>query len=559
MRFRNTLAFSPDRIVLSFSRPPGPACDTIRRARRWGLKLLFSFEDFVLDCDRRELRRGAAIVPIEPKVFDFLTYVIQNRERVVSKDELIAAVWQGRIVSDSALATCINAVRSAVADDGEQQRLLKTLARKGLRFIGNVKQDDHQPVGIPIADPRSAATNPPLALPDKPSIAVLPFQNIGSDPEQEYFADGFVEDVISGLSRIKWLFVIARNSSFAYKGKPVDVRQVGRELGVRYVLEGSVRKAGDRVRVSGQLIETQSGNHLWAERYERVYADIFALQDDLTMNVVGAIEPSLRKVEIERVRRKRPDSLDAYDLVLRALPFSYGHSEDDAAKAVPLLEKALELEPGYVAAHAPLAWCYLGRFRSGRCEVDRAAALHHARAAIAGGTDDATALAIAGFIVALIERDPTTAFTIFDRALELSSSNIFALSCSALIMSFLGRTKPAIERAQHAIRLSPFDSLNYLAYNALAISHFSTGQYEASRDAARLSVQLNPRFSVCHLFLAAALLRLGDQKEAKRVAQRVLVLDSAFTIRRFSVLAGFERAVFDPLADAWREMGLPEA
>jgi DNA-binding winged helix-turn-helix (wHTH) protein len=215
MRFRSTLVFSPDRIVLSFPRPPGPACDTIRRARRWGLKLLFSFEDFVLDCDRRELRRSAAIVPIEPKVFDFLTYVIQNRERVVSKDELIAAVWQGRIISDSALATCINAVRSAVADDGEQQRLLKTLARKGLRFIGNVKQDGHQPVSIPIADSRPAAPNPPLALPDKPSIAVLPFQSIGSDPEQEYFADGFVEDIISGLSRIKWLFVIARNSSFA--------------------------------------------------------------------------------------------------------------------------------------------------------------------------------------------------------------------------------------------------------------------------------------------------------------------------------------------------------
>ena len=191
-----------------------------------------------------------------------------------------------------------------------------------------------------MAEPHPAVPRPPLALPDKPSIAVLPFQNIGSDPEQEYFADGFVEDVISGLSRIKWLFVVARNSSFAYKGKPVDVRQVGRDLGVRYVLEGSVRKAGCRVRVSGQLIEAQTGNHLWAERYERIHADIFALQDELTMSVVGAIEPSLRKVEIERVRRKRPDSLDAYDLVLRALPFSYGHTRRGCCKGGTAAEES---------------------------------------------------------------------------------------------------------------------------------------------------------------------------------------------------------------------------
>jgi TolB-like protein len=520
--------------------------------------LIFSFENFVLDCDQRELRRGAALVPVEPKVFDFLTYVIQNRDRVVSKDELIATVWQGRIVSDSALATCISAARSAVADHGGQQRLIKTLPRKGLRFIGSVQQDDHKLVRMPMAEPLPAVPNPPLALPDKPSIAVLPFQNISSDPEQEYFADGFVEDVISGLSRIKWLFVVARNSSFAYKGKPVDVRQVGRELGVRYVLEGSVRKAGSRVRVSGQLIEAQTGNHLWAERYERIHADIFVLQDELTMSVVGAIEPSLRRAEIERVKRKRPDSLDAYDLVLRALPFSYRHTEEDAAKAVPLLEKAIELEPGYAAAHAPLAWCYLGRFRSCRHEEDRAAALHHASAAIAGGADDATALAIAGFIVALIERDPATAFTIFDRALEISNSNIFALSCSALIMSLLGRTAPAIERAQRALRLSPFDSFNYLAYNALAVSYFLTQQHQSSRDAARLAVQLHPRFSVCHLYLAAALVRLGEEEEANRVAQRVLALDPAFTIRRFSELAGFEPAVFEPLADAWRKAGVPE-
>jgi TolB-like protein len=514
--------------------------------------LLFLFENFVLDCDRRELRRGAALVPIEPKVFDFLAYLIQNRERVVSKDELVATVWQGRIISDSALATCISAARSAVADDGGQQRLIKTLPRKGLRFVGSVQQDKTS-VSMSAAEPFQATTGTQRA-----SIAVLQFQNMSGDPEQEYFADGFVEDVISGLARIKWLSVVARNSSFTYKGKPIDVRRVGSELGVRYVLEGSVRKEGNRVRISGQLVDAETGLHLWSERYDRIRDDIFALQDELAMSVVGAIEPSLRRVEIERVKRKRPENLDAYDLMLRALPFSYRHTTKDAATAIPLLEKALELEPGYAAARAYLAWCYQGRFRYSLREDDCAAAVHHAHGAIAGGADDATVLAIAGFIIALNEHDQSTAFTLFDRALSLSNSNIFALSCSALVMSFWGRPETAVERACRALRLSPFDPLNYLAYNALAVSYLTTRRYEASRDAARLSVRLNPDFSVCHLFLTAALEECEDQEEAIREARRVLALDPAFTIRRVCNRLGFAQPVARRLAAAWRRADLPE-
>jgi TolB-like protein len=519
-------------------------------------KLLFLFENYAVDCDRRELRRAADLVPVEPKVFDLLAYVIRNRERVVSRDDLITAVWDGRIVSESALATCINAARSAISDSGEEHRLIKTLPRKGIRFVGIVQEES--PTRTPAANVIPEPSNPALALPDKPSIAVLPFQNISSDPEQEYFADGMVEDIISGLSRIKWLFVIARNSSFVYKGKPVDVTRVGRELGVRYVLEGSVRKAGNRVRITAQLIEAETGIHLWAERYDRQLDDIFVLQDELTMSVVGAIEPNLRKAEIERVKRKRPDSLDAYDLVLRALPFTYNHTAEDAENAIPLLEKARELEPSYAAAHAPLAWCYHFRFRFGLREEDRAAAIHHARAAIAAGSDDATALGIAGFVISMDEHDQATALDVFDRALTLSNSNIFALHCSGLILSFMGETELAIERAQRALRLSPFDFLNYLSYNALAISYFCMERYEESHDAARRSVQLNPRFSVCRLFLTAALVRLGRDQEAKVEAQRVIALDPAFTVRRFSVTAGFEPTVFTPLADAWRAAGLPE-
>jgi TolB-like protein len=449
--------------------------------------------------------------------------------------------------------------RAAIADSGEQQRLIKTLPRKGIRFLGSVQEGEPKPAAMPTTGPHAEFHGDSLALPDKPSLAVLPFLNLSSDPEQEYFADGMVEDIISGLSRIRWLLVIARNSSFVYKGKAVDVKQVGRDLGVRYVLEGSVRKIGNRVRVTGQLIEAQTGVQLWADRYDRMHDDIFALQDEFTMSVIGAIEPSLRKVEIERVKRKRPDSLDAYDLVLRALPFTYTHTTEDAANAIPLLKQALALEPGYAAAHAPLAWCHHFRFRFGLLDEDRAAAIHHARMAITGGSDDATALGIAAFVIAMDEQDHATAVNVFERALSLSNSNIFALSCSALILSFMGRTELAIERAQCAIRLSPFDFLNYLSYNALAISHFSAGRFEQSRDAAMHSTQLNPRFSVCHLFLTAALVGLGRNEEAKAEARRVLTLDPAFSIRRFSVTVGFEPTVFTPLAEAWRAAGLPEA
>jgi TolB-like protein len=228
--------------------------------------LLYLFEDCGLDTERRELRRDQALVAIEPKVFDLLAFVIEHRQRVVSRDDLIARVWDGRIVSESALARCISEARSAIGDDGEAQRLIKTLPRKGLRFVGAVREE-RQSSGAAEADARPEKPAP-LPLPDKPSIAVLAFTNMSGDPGQDYFSDGITEDIITGLSRFSELFVIARNSSFQYKGKSPDIRQVGRELGVRYVLEGSIRRAGDRVRISAQLVDAVSGAHRWAERYD---------------------------------------------------------------------------------------------------------------------------------------------------------------------------------------------------------------------------------------------------------------------------------------------------
>ena len=452
----------------------------------------------------------------------------------------------GICISEDAFRQVRDRIDAEFVDAGSQN--LKNIAR---------------PVRVYRISPGSAAVaaglKPTLALPDKPSIAVLPFTNMSGDPEQAYFADGVVEDIITGLSRIKWLFVIARNSSFVYRDKAVDVKQVGRELGVRYVLEGSVRKAGNRIRVTGQLIEAETGTHLWAERYDRSLEDIFVLQDEITLSVIGAIEPSLRKAEIERVKRKRPDSLDAYDLVLRALPFVYTAMPQDAATAIPLLQQALALEPGYAGAEAALAWCFHQRFaRAGLSGADRDAAVRHARSAVTHGGDDATALAQAAFVIWLDQHDVATSLKLFDRALALSNSNAFALGCSAIALGWMGKTDLAAERAQRALRLSPFDAMNFLPNCALACSYFQTGRYAEAVTAARNAIEVNPRFSVPFAYLTAACVRLGRAEEAKVAAEQVLALEPTFTVSGFSVTVGQEPAVFAAFAEAWRQAGLPE-
>ena len=258
----------------------------------------YLFEEYAFDTDRRELQRGANVVSVTPQVFDLLDYLIRNRERVVSKDDLINAIWNGRVVSDAALTTRLNVARSAIGDCGEEQRLIKTLPRKGFRFVGTVREAQRA-AGPEVAEHPEESPKPALALPDKPSIAVLPFENMSGDPDQDYFADGMVDEITTALSRFNTLFVIARNSSFAYKGNVVDIKQIGRELGVRYVLEGSVRKAAGKVRIICQLIDAASGRHLWADRFEGDLSDIFALQDRMTESVVSAIQPKVFQTEID--------------------------------------------------------------------------------------------------------------------------------------------------------------------------------------------------------------------------------------------------------------------
>jgi adenylate cyclase len=416
-----------------------------------------------------------------------------------------------------------------------------------------------QPVRVFALRLDGVAIRPALSLPDKPSIAVLPFQNMSGDPEQDYFADGMVEDIVTGLSRIRWLFVIARNSTFTYKGRAVDVKQVGRELGVRYVLEGSVRKLADRVRITGQLIDVGTGAHVWAERYDRKSDDIFTLQDEITLSVVGAIEPRLRLAEVERARRKRPDNLDAYDLVLQTLPDVYSRMPEPSARALKLLERAIALDPGYALAHACAAECHHSLYlRGGQHEENRVAAARHAQIAIAHGQDDALALTLAGFSIAMDGHDRAAAFAAFEAALAVSPSTALTYIQGSVVLALAGEAERAIEWGERGLRLSPLDPWRSSAFLSFALAKFQLGQYEEAAAEARKSVQSSPGFSIPYVALAASLAKLGRLQEARAAATRVLELQPVFHYSRFLTGVNCEPMLAAALSESLRAAGLPE-
>jgi adenylate cyclase len=433
---------------------------------------------------------------------------------------------------------------AAFVDGGEQQ--LKNIARPIRVYRIRLTHDE-------------ATTAPAFVLPEKPSIAVLPFQNMSGDQEQEYFADGMVEDIITGLSRFKWLFVIARNSTFTYKGKPVDINQVGRELGVRYVLEGSVRKAAGRVRITTQLIEAETRRHIWAERYDRAIGDIFAVQDEITISTVAAIEPTLRQAEIERAKRKRPENLDAYDLVLRATPFADTGMPEGALQAMPLLERALALEPDYPLAHGQTALCHEVLYvRGGRREENRVAAIHHGHTAITLGPDDGTALTYGGIAIGLVEHDHAMAREAFEAALALCPSIAAAYLWGALIMGWAADAENAIDWGERGIRLSPFDTWITAALHGIFLGHFLRGRYEEATSAARRAIRSKPGFSISHMMLAAALAKLERHDEMKAASERVIALQPNFSIAVQLVAIGCAPVLAAPLTEALRAAGLPE-
>jgi adenylate cyclase len=443
-----------------------------------------------------------------------------------------------------------------------RDRVDKTFVDLGERTLKNIARPMHVylvPAVRTLEEFESSKQDkvtPPL--PEKPSIAVLPFQNMSGDVEQDYFADGIADDIVTGLSRIKWLFVIARHSSFIYKGKEVDVRQVGRELGVRYVLEGSVRRAGARLRISAQLVEAESGAYLWADKLDGELKDVFDFQDLITDRVVGVVEPSVRRSEIERSRRKRPESLGAYDLFLRALPHMQSHMPGDARKAIPLLEEALRLEPDYVAAHAHLAWCHEWCFtRGGFDEADRTTALAHVRRALASDADDAASLAVAGWVTIVLSKEHATALSAVERAISLNPSCAMAHYYGALVNAFADRPKAVAIHTARALKLSPFDPKAFEAHLALGMAAISEERHDEAAVCFARASEINPAHSVMPFFHAIALALAGHATHATPWLQRGLELEPGFRVRIFSEF-GMAPALAEKFAKGARLLGLPE-
>jgi TolB-like protein len=524
--------------------------------------LRYLFENYVFDTDRRELHRGAEVVAIAPKVFDLLDYLIRNRERVVSKDDLINAVWNGRSVSDEALTTRLNAARNAIGDSGQEQRLIKTLPRKGFRFVGPILQAQG-PTGAPIADDRPMEQpGHALALPDKPSIAVLPFQNLSDDPEQEYFADGMVEDIITGLSRSKLLFVISRNSSFTYKVEAVDIKRISRELGVRYVLEGSVRKAGKRIRVTGQLIDVSTDAHIWAEKFDGELEDIFDLQDRLTSGVIGAMSPRLERAEIERARRKPTESLQAYDYYLRSKFSIYQWTRESSGEALRMTKLAISLDPAFAVAYASAANIFGQKKGFGWIEdaaKERAESRQLAERAMQLDQDDPLVLAHAAQVYSYVLEEPETGSAIAARAVALDPNLAMARLWAGWAQIYLGNHDAAIEQFSAAIRLSPIDPHLFVPQTGMAFARFFAGRYEEGLSWATSAIQRQPNFPGAQRILMANLAMGGRIAEARRACDAILQADALFCISGFKNKMVFRRLEdIEKLEQAWRIAGVPE-
>jgi TolB-like protein/class 3 adenylate cyclase/Tfp pilus assembly protein PilF len=408
----------------------------------------------------------------------------------------------------------------------------------------------------------SVSSRNPLARPDKPSIAVLPFTNMSGDPDQEYFADGMVEEIITALTRIRWLFVVARDSSFSYKGQPVKLKQVSRELGVRYVLEGSVRKAGNRVRISGQLIDASTGAHLWADRFDGALEDVFDLQDQVTSSVVGAIAPRLERAEIERTRRKPTASLDAYDYYLRGMAAVHTWTREGNDEALTMFRRAIELDPDFAAAYGMAARCYSQR-KAGGWVVDReseaAETERLARRAAALGKDDALALATAGIALAYVVGDITNGNAFIDEALALNPNLAWAWLFSSFVKVWIGEPEIAIECVNRAMQLSPQDFQHFNMQVGYALAHFAAGRYGEASSWAERAMRSHPNYTLAAgTFAASAALggRLAEAEEAvTRMRQDQPQMSISDLANSFPLQRPEDRAKW---AEGLRKAGLPD-
>ena len=459
----------------------------------------------------------------------------------------------GICISDDAQRQVRGKVDFAFEDMGPQN--LKNIVEpmRAWRLRMNASGSAAAPIEPPVESTQA------LALPDKPSIAVLPFENMSGDPEQEYFADGMVEEIITALSRFKWLFVIARNSSFTFKGKAVDIKEVGRRLGVRYVLEGSVRKASGKVRILGQLIDALTGTHIWADRFERDLTDIFTLQDEITVAVVSAIQPKLLQTEIAMATRRRPENLTAYDCYLRARQQFYSSTREAVAETIRLADRALELDPrfGLVAALAGAShtqnvlWGY-----AADPQFDRKEAVRLCRLALSLDDSDADILAWAAVISAFMVGDHESAIELADRAVALNPNSYQAWGCRGHVYRVAGLPEEAVRSFERAIRMSPVDPLLHVAFAGMGLAFIELGRFDEAIVAGKKALRQNPSFSAAYRCLASAFAHLGRAAEAREAAARVLEVDPGFTISAWIARGGQSNAKL--LMEGLRKAGLPE-
>jgi TolB-like protein len=509
-----------------------------------------------IDVQRGMAERNADVPPknrIEFRIGINVGDIIKDKGDIFGDGVNVAARLEaitepgGICVSDDAYRQVRDKLDIAFEDAGEHN--LKNIVRSVRVFR--------------VKDPGAAAVRrSTLTLPDKPSIAVLPFQNLSTDPEQEYFADGVVEDITMALSRFHWLFVIARNSSFTYKGRTVDVKQVGRELGVRYVLEGSVRKAGNRLRIAGQLIDAGTGAHLWADRFDGALENMFDLQDQVTASVVGAIAPKLQHAEIERAKRKPTENLNAYDYFLRGMASVRQWTKDADREALHLFYRAIELDPGLASAYGMAAWCYVRRKANGWM-IDRAQesmeATRLARSAVYLGKGDPVALCIGGYALAFVAHEFDDAAAFMDQGLAVNPNLATAWSLSAWLRVWRGEPDLALEHVAHAMRLSPLDPSVFGMQGATAYAHFLARRYDAASSWAEKAIRENPNFMLALCAFAASSALAGQLGQAQRIMARIEETDSNLRVSNLRDLTPFRRSKdLATFAKGLRKAGLPE-
>jgi TolB-like protein len=516
---------------------------------------IYALGPFRLDTDAEIVYLGAEPMGLGRRAVAVLRALVEQPGIPVSKDALIAAVWPDRVVEEANLTVQIGALRRALGKEPGGANWIETLSGRGYRFIGPVTAE-----AFDVAATRPASPSA-LAIPDKPSIAVLPFQNMSDDPDQEYFADGMVEEIITALSRFQQLFVIARNSSFAYKGRVIGPKQIGRELGVRYVLEGSIRRSGPRVRITAQLVEAASEAHLWADRFDDNLENIFDLQDRVTSSVVGAIAPELEFAEIRRAQHKT-ESLDAYDCFLRGLASFHPSTKTSISEALRLFHCAIDLDPQFAAAYGMAAWCHVRR-KGSRWATDPAQEAGEAARlvgkALEFGRDDAVALASAGYSLAYVVGDLDQGSAVLERAVAMNPNFAAALSLCGWPKVWLGQLAASIDLQARAMRLSPRDPQIFLMESATAFAHLCSGQFdEASAWAARASNN-QPNFIMSPAALAASNAHAGRGEEAHKAMVRVRQLDPSLCISSLAHWTPFQRPEHAATwADGLRKAGLPE-